>query len=279
MNMIPVELQNRVINDDVMTVLRDLPDNSIDVVYGDPDYNVGMKYAGRSFTSSWDEYIDWYIELAKESLRVLRDDGNMFFINYPKQNAHLRVRYLDDHAFDVNDYVWTYNTNIGISSRRFTLAHRSVLHITKSKYNRFFKSQVAQPYRNLNDKRVKKNIENGSNGRMPYSWFYFDHVKNVGKNKTIHPCQIPEGLSQLLLKSCTQAGDSAFILFGGSGSEVVQAQELGLTYLTCEIESAYCDLINSRIANKGIIEDKYRSQSILRRQENYGKYQRQGIVT
>ena len=41
-------------------------------------------------------------------------------INYPKQNAHLRVKYLDDNAFNVNDYVWVYNTNVGHSSQKFT---------------------------------------------------------------------------------------------------------------------------------------------------------------
>ena len=35
-------------------------------------------------------------ELAKESLRVLKDEGNLFFINYPKQNAYLRVKFLED---------------------------------------------------------------------------------------------------------------------------------------------------------------------------------------
>ena len=77
---------NKVYNDDIMNILKALPDNAIDMIYSDPDYNVGMKYNGKSYTKSFAEYIDWYIELAKESLRVLKPDGNMFFINYPKQN-------------------------------------------------------------------------------------------------------------------------------------------------------------------------------------------------
>ncbi len=34
---------------------------------------------------TFDEYIDWYIDLTRESLRVLKDTGNMFLVNYPKQ--------------------------------------------------------------------------------------------------------------------------------------------------------------------------------------------------
>ena len=258
MNPLPEMYRNRVVNDDVMAILRDLPDESVDVIYGDPDYNAGIRYAGRTFTASWDEYVDWYIDLARECLRVLRADGNMFLINYPKQNAYLRVKFLDGHAWSVHDYVWVYNTNVGHTSRRFTTAHRSILHTTKSRHNRFYKEQVAQPYQNPTDRRIRERLRQGHPGRMPYSWLNFNLVKNVSRQKTSHPCQIPEGLSELLLKSCTQPGDSAFILFGGSGSEVVQAKNLGLNYLTCEIQSHYCDIIESRLRNGGRIETAYR---------------------
>ena len=191
MTTLPKRYLNQVVNDDVMNVLRDLPDNCVDMIYGDPDYNAGINYSGRTFTRSWDAYVNWYIELARESLRVLRDDGNMYLINYPKQNAHLRVRFLDDNATTVNDYVWVYNTNVGHSRRKFTTAHRSILHATKSKKNRFYKEQVAQPYKNPTDARIRKLIEQGKKGRMPYSWLNYNLVKNVSRQKTSHPCQNP----------------------------------------------------------------------------------------
>lgn len=261
---LPPEYRNQVIQDDVMAVLRDLPDGCVDMIYGDPDYNVDIKYDGHSFTSSWDEYIDWYIALAKESLRVLRPDGNLFFINYPKQNAYLRVKYLDDNAYAVHDYAWVYNTNVGHSSRRFTTAHRSILHATKDKGNKFYKNQVAQPYQNPTDVRIKERLRQGHKGRMPYSWLYFNLVKNVSRQKADHPCQIPEGLSELLIKSCTVPGDSVFVLFGGSGSEVVQARNLDRVYLTCEIQQRYCDIIESRLRNDGIIVDEYKHPAQLK---------------
>ena len=122
MNCLPERYRNRVVNDDVLAVLKDLPDGCINMIYGDPDYNAGIRYEGRTFTSSWDDYVEWYVSLARECLRVLRPDGNLFFINYPKQNAYLRVKFLDDHAWSVHDYVWVYNTNVGHTNRRFTTA-------------------------------------------------------------------------------------------------------------------------------------------------------------
>ena len=266
---LPSHYRNRVVNDDVMNVLRDLPDECVDMIYGDPDYNAGISYEGRKFTASWDEYIKWYIALTAECLRVLRADGNLFFINYPKQNAYLRVKYLDEYAHAVHDYVWVYNTNVGHTTRRFTTAHRSILHATKSKHNRFYKEQVAQPYQNPTDPRIKERIRQGHKGRMPYSWLNFNLVKNVSRQKTSHPCQIPEGLSELLIKSCTVSGDSVFVLFGGSGSEVVQAKNLGLTYLTCEVQHSYCEIIESRLRNGGEIEAAHRHPAQLKRYNGY----------
>ena len=260
--------RNKILNEDVLKVLKQLPDNSLDMVYGDPDYNVGINYAGKSYTTKWNEYIDWYIELTKESMRVLKPTGNLFMLNYPKQNAHLRVKYLDDNAYDVQDYVWTYNTNVGHSPKRFTTAHRSILHATKGKNNHFYKDNVAQPYLNPTDKRILQRISEGHKGRMPYSWFYFDLVKNVSKDKTFHACQIPLPLVEMLIKSCTQSNDDVFILFGGSGSEIVLCKNLKRNFISCEIHPDYYQMILSRLNNNGKIKDEYRLDFI---QQKNGK--------
>ena len=68
---------NKVFLKDVMELLKELPSQSVDLVYGDPDYNVGVKYGDKSYTKTFDEYIEWYIELAKESLRVLKKTGKL----------------------------------------------------------------------------------------------------------------------------------------------------------------------------------------------------------
>jgi hypothetical protein len=97
----------------VLDLLRQLPVDPLDVVYGDPNYNVG--YNGRKYTLEWEKYIDWHVTLAAGSLRALKPTSNLSLINYPKQNAYLRVRYLDEHACDVHECVWIYNTNIGMT--------------------------------------------------------------------------------------------------------------------------------------------------------------------
>jgi site-specific DNA-methyltransferase (adenine-specific) len=229
---------NEVFNEDVMTTLRRLPDNCMDMVYGDPDYNAGINYAGVRYTKTWEQYIRWYSNLARESMRVLKPTGNLFIINYPKQNAYLRVRYLDQAACRVFDYVWVYHTNVGHSPKRFTTAHRSVLHATKTPHNHFYKNQVALPYQNPRDGRIQKLMASGAPGRMPYSWWYYDMVKNVSREKTFHPCQIPCELFTMLAKAATKENDNIFVLFGGSGSELLACKKLNRKFISSEIHKA-----------------------------------------
>ncbi len=244
---IPPELLDRVFRTDVLDLLKMLPDGSVDMVYGDPDYNVGVSYGGISYRMSFASYIDWYCRIARESMRVLKDSGNAFFINYPKQNAYLRVKCLDELCYEVHDYSWVYNTNVGQSPRHFTTAHRSILHCRKTKDNRFFKDAVAQPYKNPTDRRIKQNLKNGSKGRMPYDWFYYDLVKNVSREKTAHACQIPQKLSAMLIGACTGAGDTVLILFGGSGSEIECCRDMGRKYISAEIDERYYGIITERL--------------------------------
>lgn len=51
MNSLPAQYHNQVLQRDTLSVLRELPDQCLDLVYGDPDYNVGITYAGQSYTA------------------------------------------------------------------------------------------------------------------------------------------------------------------------------------------------------------------------------------
>ncbi|GAB4408027.1 MAG: hypothetical protein OHK0053_34750 [Microscillaceae bacterium] len=132
------------------------------------------------------------------------------------------------------------------------------MHATKSKDNNFYKDNVAVPYQNPTDKRIKQRMAEGHLGRMPYSWFYFDLVKNVSKDKTFHACQIPLDLVEMLIKSCTQENDDVFILFGGSGSEIVLCKELKRNFISCELHPEYYEMIQDRLANNGKISEECR---------------------
>ncbi len=243
------ELEARVICGDVIEEMRKLlqKGEKFDCIYADPDYNVGIRYGAKAYRTQFTDYINWCIEWSKLAHDLLDEKGNFFIINYPENTAYLRVKYLDVAFSDVQEYVWIYNVNIGHSAKRFTRAHRTILHCTKSGENSFYKDNVAVPYQNPEDRRIQQNLRNGSKGRMPYSWLYYDLVKNVSKDKTFHPCQIPRGLSRVLIGSCTKPTDKVLVLFTGSGNDVLSALELRTNVTTIDINEDYCNLMRERI--------------------------------
>ncbi len=87
--------------------------------------------------------------------------------------------------------------------------------------------------------------------------YYFDLVKNVSKEKTFHSCQIPQKLSEMLIKSCTLKGDVILIHFGGSGSEIEVCKMLKRQYISAEIDKKYHKMILDRL-NKGKIAERYK---------------------
>lgn len=256
-HVVPEHLLNQVFLGDVMEMLSGIPDGTIDCVFADPDYNVNIRYNGHSYTTEFKKYIQWYVELTKELVRVLKPDGNLFTMNYPKQNSYLRVNFLDEACYEVVDYVWVYNSNIGQSPNKLTTAHRSILHGRINKESRFYKDQIAVPYQNPNDRRIQQRMAEGSLGRMPYSWLYYDLVKNVSKEKTFHACQIPQKLSEMFILSCTKPGDTVCIPFGGSGAELDVCKRLGRNFVSAEIDPLYHRLISDRLQT-GQINPEFR---------------------
>lgn len=271
----------RLYPDRIEKLLLELEDESVDCIFADPDYNVGVTYEGRSYTKRFGSYIADCIGWAKECERVMKPDGNLFIVNYPKNNAYLRVGYLDNAFVGVYEYVWVYHQNIGHSPGRFTTAHRSILHCTKSKRNRFFRDEIAVPYQNPTDRRIRRLIDRGSSGRLPYSWLEgyepsegpwveVNLVKNVSRSKSFHSCQIPEQLSEMLFRATTKQGDTVLVLFGGAGSELVVAERLGLRWVSAEIVPAYRQLIEDRLSRAGEVPVGKRMLTRIRRRQRVG---------
>ena len=105
-----------------------------------------------------------------------------------------------------------------------------------------------QPYKNPNDKRILERLKNGSNGRTPYDVFQFNLVKNVSKDKTLHPCQIPVPLLKIFIKASSNEGDTVLDPFAGSFSTCVASKELNRNSIGIDINLKYVEIGKQRLA-------------------------------
>ena len=108
-------------------------------------------------------------------------------------------------------------------------------------------------YKNQNDRRVRKLMEEG---RKPvgYDWLYCDQIKNVSREKTGHPCQMP--LSVMLYVVSSLPKDAVIVEpFAGSGTTCLAAKRTGRHYVGFEISGNYCEAANRRLRDDSPLLD------------------------
>lgn len=71
-------------------------------------------------------------------------------------------------------------------------------------------------------------------------------VKRVNAHDYEHPTQKPPTLYEKAFRRCTKPGDIILDLFGGSGSQLIAAEQLKRRALLCEIDPVFCDVIVAR---------------------------------
>ena len=251
---------NKITNQDCLKGLKKLPDESIDLVITDPPFNIGKKYnSPYKDRQSKQEYIEWCREWMSECIRVLKSKGSIYLFNYPENNVYL-FPFLDEHLYFRRWLVWHYPTNTGMSKYNFTRTQHSILFFSKSeKVNeiKFNKQEIAEPYKNPEDKRIKERIARGIKGKTPYDVFKYGYngedviemniVKNVNKDKTKHICQLPVKLIDIFIKASSDKGDIVLDPFMGSGTVAYSSKKNGRSYIGFEISKEYCEIAETRL--------------------------------
>jgi DNA modification methylase len=245
---IEMKTEHKLICGDCVTEMKNLPRESIDLIITDPPYNVGIDYGVyKDEPSRQKEYMDWCKSWLDECIRLLKRESSFYLFNYPENNAKL-LPFLEEKLDFRRWLTWHYPINIGHSPKNYTRAQRSILFLTKGDNYTFNREDIAVPYKNPTDKRIQERIKNGSNGRAPYDTFEFNIVKNVSKDKTNHPCQIPTRLLEIFIKASSNQGDWVLDPFAGSFSTSTIAKELDRNSVGIDINPEYVEIGRHRLA-------------------------------
>jgi len=183
-----------VYNDDYRNIIDSL---KFDFVLTDPPYNVSYKYLNFSDNLSSEKYI-----ALLSPLNVYKT----ILIHYPESLIGDVGKALGTPNKCV---AWCYSSNLAKQFRMIAW------YGCKPDF-----TLVKQPYKNPNDKRIKKLIEEGSTGTRLYDWWDdIQMVKNVSKEKCkSFTNQIPIRLLERILLLTTKEGDTILDPFFGSGS-------------------------------------------------------------
>ncbi len=225
---------NKVYEDEVLTLynnnFKDIIDNlDFDYIITDPPYNINYKYPDFKDNINEEEYIN---------LLTYLQGYKSVIIHYPEAIVNIVAEALGR----VNKIIsWCYSNN-GSSK-----AHRSIAFFN---CNPDFK-KVKQPYKNINDKRIKKLIENGSKGARLYDWFNdIQLIKNISKEKcNDFTNQIPIKLLERIILLTTNEGDTILDPFFGSGSLYYACKNTNRKCIGIEISNKHIDICLKRLNN------------------------------
>lgn len=208
---------------DCLNVLTEI-DMSNAIIVTDPPFNIGYHYNSYNDKMPEEDYYKMLCSIFKLAPSVV--------VHYPESLHALSVTMGEVPTRVVS---WVYNSNTAKQ-------HRDIAFYRVSPD---FK-QVVQPYKNLNDKRIKERIARGILGGRLYDWWNVNQVKNVSKNKTAHPCQMPlevmENIVGILPRTATIVDP-----FMGSGTTGLACIKYGMNFIGIEQDHEYFEIATDRL--------------------------------
>lgn len=219
------------INDDCFSVLRTIPDHSIDLILTDPPYNIA-KYSTGNLKFGWrseinNDLAEWDLvelhpqDLIEEFKRILKPTGNIFiFCSYNIIGDYHKVF---DPEFDTFQFMVWHKTNPVPNFRKSSFLNSCELII--SCWNK------GHTWNFSNQKEMHNFIESGI-------CMGNERVKDAN-GKNLHPTQKPVSILEKIIRIASNENDIVLDCFNGVGSTGVAALKNNRRYLGIEIEEPY----------------------------------------
>lgn len=239
---------------DAFEALDCLPDNSVDLLFADPPYNLTKTFNKRLFRSSAPEqYEEWLDSWLKKTLRLLKSTASVYICGDWRSSAS--IHRIGAKYFHVrNRITWEREKGRGAQANWKNCAE-DIWFFTASETYTFnlraamLKRRVLAPY---TEDGVPKNWEEAEGGR-----FRLTHPSNLWTDMTVpfwsmpentaHPTQKPEKLLAKIILTSSNAGDFVLDPFAGSGTTSVVARKLGRHFAGIELDEHYCLLAEKRL--------------------------------
>ncbi len=243
---------NKIINGDCLKVMKDMPDNSIDMILCDLPYG--------TTACKWDTIIPFEL-LWEHYKRLIKDNGAIVLTASQPFTSKLVMSNLKDFK-----YCWYWEkerlTNIAQVKKRAgkTVEEVVIFYHKQPQYNpqmvkhngvkrtNKVKNGIMGKLTDTNEKRVKEYIDTGYRYPTQVLKIQRDILKS-----NLHPTQKPVALFEYLIKTYTNENDLVLDNCLGSGTTAVACQNLNRNFIGIEISNEYCDVARERLRQKPII--------------------------
>ena len=253
---------NRLIWGDNLHVMRQIPSNSIDLIYADPPFFSGRQYnvmwgdanEVRSFNDIWEGgltgYLIWLNARLYEMKRLLKPTGSIYVHCDWHASHYIKVEMDKIFGYESfqNEIVWRYR-RWPAKQRRFQKMHDVLLSYTKDSseaktFNQMYED-LADSTRKLwgtkqqvadfsSGRRKPSQTEKESPGAPMSDVWDISVIAPIAKERIGYPTQKPQALLERVIKASSNEGDVVADFVGGGGTTAATAQRLGRRWITCD---------------------------------------------
>jgi site-specific DNA-methyltransferase (adenine-specific) len=246
------DIINKIILGDSINVMRQIPNESIDLIFADPPYNIGVKYDNYNDNLSQEEYLKWADKWLNEMIRILKRSGSIYIAINDENAAEIVLKLKSKGLFMRNWIIWYYTFGEH-QSNKFTRSHTHILYFVKDKNKFTFNKdniRLTSVRQKIGDKRANPK------GRIPDDVWY-DNLDDVWKISRIagtfkervknFPCQMPIKVLERIILASSNENDIVLDPFAGSGTTLVVAKQYTRKYIGIEISKKYAETIQKRM--------------------------------
>jgi site-specific DNA-methyltransferase (adenine-specific) len=251
-------MRNRIYFSDNLPILRDMPGESVDLIYIDPPFNTGkvqgrtqiqtirnisgdrvgfggqryetVKIGTKSYADLFDDYLAFLEPRLVEAHRILAPHGSFYFhIDY--REVHY-CKILLDTIFGrecfLNEIIWAYDYG-GRPKNRWPPKHDNILLYVKDPRHYIFNVDEIERIPYMAPGLVGP--EKAARGKLPTDTWWHTIVPTNGKEKTGYPTQKPLGVLKRIVQGSTNPGDLILDFFAGSGTTGAASLALGRKFV------------------------------------------------
>ncbi len=248
---------NRLFWGDNLHVMRQLPSESIDLIYIDPPFFSGRNYNVifgdqnelRSFSDIWEGgmpgYLIWLNARLYEMKRLLKKTGSIYVHCDHHASHYIKVEM--DKVFGYaslrNEIIWCYRQG-GRSNVEFPKKHDILLWYSKGSNWIFNADPIRVPYEGTGGFQTSgKGVTNKATGttylpnplgKVPEDWWDIPALPPMSSERIGYPTQKPQALLERIIKVASGEGGVVADFFIGGGTTAAVAQRLGRRWIACD---------------------------------------------
>jgi len=240
---------DKVINGDCLEVMSTIEDNSVDMCFADPPFNLEKKYTSYKDQKPTEEYLAWCEKWLLELVRITKPTGSIFVHNIPKWLTYY-ASILNDIAYFRHWIAWDAMSNpLG---KTLLPAHYGVLFYTKEpKGFKFY--EIRAPHKRcrlcgsyLKDYGGKKDQMHPFGALVSDVWTDIHRIRHSVRRDE-HPCQLPVPLLERIVLMSTDPGDIVLDPFLGTGTTAISAKALGRHFVGIDLDPEYVKIANKKL--------------------------------